>query len=202
MNCNWKIFWENFNRCLDCRVQEQFPSSLVPIYGRGVLMARYDDPDWQRHADNDAPEFSGGLERGAETWSEDGRAHGPKFASLSEGERAAGQTYATHLPSMFVVGHVDYVRAVSLRPVGPEQTELTAEWLFAPEALTSDAFDLDNIVSLGVQVLEEDAAVCEINQRGLHSARHEAGVLMPEEYDIHRFHRWVRQQHERIANRE
>ena len=89
---------------------------------------------------------------------------------------------------MFVVGHVDYVRTVSLRPVGPEQTELTAEWLFAPDALASDAFDLDNIVSFGVQVLEEDAAVCEINQRGLHSARHEAGVLMPEEYDIHRFH--------------
>ena len=123
----------------------------------------------QRHADNDAPEFSGGLRDGAETWSADGRAHGPKFPGLTEAERAAGQTYATHLPSMFVVGHVDYVRTVSLRPLGPEQTELTAEWLFAPEALASDSFDLDNIVSFGMQVLEEDAAVCEINQRGLHS---------------------------------
>jgi Rieske 2Fe-2S family protein len=201
MNCNWKIFWENFNECLHCPGVHKHLSQLVPIYGRG-LMARHDDPEWQRHADNDAPEFSGGLKRGAETWSGDGRAHGPKFASLSESERAAGQTYATHLPSMFVVGHVDYVRTVSLRPVGPEQTELTAEWLFAPEALASDAFDLDNIVSFGVQVLEEDAAVCEINQRGLHSARHQAGVLMPEEYDIHRFHRWVRAQHDGIASSE
>jgi phenylpropionate dioxygenase-like ring-hydroxylating dioxygenase large terminal subunit len=196
MNCNWKIFWENFNECLHCPGVHKHLSQLVPIYGRG-LMARHDDPEWQRHADNDAPEFSGGLKKGAETWSGDGRAHGPKFTGLSESERAAGQTYATHLPSMFVVGHVDYVRTVSLRPVGPQQTELTAEWLFAPEALASDAFDLDNIVSFGVQVLEEDAAVCEINQRGLHSARHEAGVLMPEEYDIHRFHRWVRGQHDR-----
>ena len=138
MNCNWKIFWENFNECLHCPGVHKHLSQLVPIYGRG-LMARHDDPDWQRHADNDAPEFSGGLKRGAETWSEDGRAHGPKFAGLSESERAAGQTYATHLPSMFVVGHVDYVRTVSLRPVGPEQTELTAEWLFAPEALASDS---------------------------------------------------------------
>jgi Rieske 2Fe-2S family protein len=60
-----------------------------------------------------------------------------------------------------------------------------------PEALSSGA-DLDNIVAFGRQVLEEDAAVCEINQRGLHSMRHQAGVLMPEEYDLHRFHEWVR----------
>ena len=54
---------------------------------------------------------------------------------------------------------------------------------------------LDNIVAFGRQVLEEDAAVCELNQRGLHSRRHKAGVLMPEEYELHRFHRWVAEQH-------
>ena len=136
MNCNWKIFWENFNECLHCPGVHKHLSQLVPIYGRG-LMARHDDPEWERHADNDAPEFSGGLRAGAETWSRDGQAHGPIFAGLSDSERAAGQTYATHLPSMFVVGHVDYVRTVRLAPLGPEQTELTAEWLFSPEALAA-----------------------------------------------------------------
>lgn len=194
MKCNWKIFWENFNECLHCPGVHKHLSQLVPIYGRG-LMARHDDPEWERHADNDAPEFSGGLKAGAETWSQDGRAHGPKFPGLSAAEQAAGQTYATHLPSMFVVGHVDYVRTVSLRPIGPEETELTAEWLFTPQALASESLELDNIVSFGKQVLEEDAAVCELNQRGLHSARHKAGVLMPEEYDIKRFHDWVRAEH-------
>ncbi len=48
------------------------------------------------------------------------------------------------------------------------------------------------------RVLEEDAAVCELNQRGLHSRRHKAGVLMPEEYDLHRFHRWVGEQHKAL----
>jgi Rieske 2Fe-2S family protein len=196
MNCNWKVFWENFNECLHCPGVHKHLSQLVPIYGRG-LMARHDDPEWERHADNDSPEFSGGLRKGAETWSEDGRARGPKFPGLTAAEQAAGQVYASHLPSMFVVGHVDYVRSVSLRPLGADQTELTAEWLFAPEALASDAFDLDNIVSFGTEVLEEDAAVCELNQRGLRSARHEAGVLMPEEYDIKRFHDWVRTEHAR-----
>jgi Rieske 2Fe-2S family protein len=80
-----------------------------------------------------------------------------------------------------------------VRPFSPEETELTAEWLFAPDALAQT--DIDNIVAFGTQVLEEDAAICEINQRGLRSMRHEAGVLMPEEYDLRRFHEWVRQRH-------
>ncbi|CCV07607.1 putative dioxygenase [Mesorhizobium metallidurans STM 2683] len=192
MNCNWKIFWENFNECLHCPGVHKDLSRLVPIYGRG-LMGRHDDPQWARHADNDAPEFSGGLRAGAETWSSDGQAHGPVFADLTPAERAAGQTYATSLPSMFIVGHVDYVRTVRLVPLGPEQTELTAEWLFSSEALEAPSADIDNIVAFGRQVLEEDAGICEVNQKGLRSMRHKAGVLMPEEYDLHRFHNWVRE---------
>ncbi|MER9893554.1 aromatic ring-hydroxylating dioxygenase subunit alpha [Mesorhizobium sp. M0119] len=194
MNCNWKIFWENFNECLHCPGVHKDLSRLVPIYGRG-LMGRHDDPEWARHADNDAPEFSGGLRAGAETWSRDGRVHGSVFSGLTPAERTAGQTYATSLPSMFVVGHVDYVRTVRLVPLGPEQTELTAEWLFSPEALADPAADIDNIIAFGTQVLEEDADICEVNQMGLRSMRHKAGVLMPEEYDLHRFHNWVRERH-------
>jgi Rieske 2Fe-2S family protein len=84
---------------------------------------------------------------------------------------------------------------VRLVPLGPEQTELTAEWLFLPEAVAAPQSDIDNIIAFGTQVLEEDAAICEVNQKGLRSMRHQAGVLMPEEYDLHRFHNWVRERH-------
>jgi Rieske 2Fe-2S family protein len=197
MECNWKIFWENFNECLHCPGVHKHLSALVPIYGRG-LMARHDDPEWAIHADNDSPQFAGGLRAGAESWSSDGRALAHSFPGLTEAERQAGQTYAMSLPSMFIVGHVDYVRTVRLVPLGPDRTELTAEWLFPPEALADDP-DLDNVVSFGKVVLEEDAAICEINQRGLHAHPHLSGVLMPEEYDLHRFHEWVRDQHRRHA---
>jgi len=40
-------------------------------------------------------------------------------------------------------------------------------------------------------VMREDASICEVAQRGLHAAPHEHGVLMPEEYDVWRFQRWV-----------
>jgi Rieske 2Fe-2S family protein len=194
MNCNWKIFWENFNECLHCPGVHKHLSQLVPIYGRG-LMARHDDPEWQLHADNDEAQYSGGLRAGAETWSADGTALKHQFTTLTENERAAGQNYAMNLPSMFIVGHVDYVRTVRLVPLGPEQTELTAEWLFLPEALEEPGAALENIVSFGTTVLEEDAAICEINQKGLHARPHKAGILMPEEYDLHRFHQWIRASH-------
>lgn len=195
--CNWKVFWENYSECLHCPGVHKHLSQLVPIYGRG-LMAREDDPDWELHAGDDAPEYSGGLREGAQTWSEDGRVHGEVFATLTEAERKAGQHYATHLPSMFVVGHVDYVRAVSLLPLGPGETKLTAEWLF-PRGSVGDAAAVDNVVRFGARVLEEDAVICEVNQRGLGSARHAHGILMPEEYEIARFHRWVRSQHSSAA---
>jgi Rieske 2Fe-2S family protein len=191
MACNWKVFWENFNECLHCPGVHRHLSALVPIYGRG-LMARHDDPDWALHADNDEPRFAGGLRDGAESWSADGQALTSRFEGLSEAERARGQSYATMLPSMFVVGHVDYVRTVRLVPLGPEQTLLTAEWLVLPEALADSGEGLKNIVDFGVEVLDEDAAICEVNQRGLHARPHAAGMLMPEEYEIARFHRWIR----------
>jgi Rieske 2Fe-2S family protein len=194
VECNWKIFWENFNECLHCPGVHKHLSALVPIYGRG-FMARHDDPEWELHADNDQPQYSGGLRNGAETWSSDGQAMKHRFPGLTAAERAAGQNYAMNLPSMFIVGHVDYIRTVRLVPLGPERTELTAEWLFLPEALSDAEGEIDNIVSFGTTVLEEDAAICEVNQKGLRARPHQQGVLMPEEYDLHRFHEWVHEAH-------
>lgn len=190
MACNWKIFWENFNECLHCPGVHPELSALVPIYGRGI-MARHDDPNWETNAESDAPEHAGTLRRGAETWSEDGQGLAFRFAGLTDAEREAGQTYAVCLPSMFIVCHVDYVRTVRLRPLGPDTTELVAEWLVAPEAL-EEKDRLDSIIRFGKLVLQQDADICEVNQRGLGARPHMAGVLMPEEYDLARFHAWVR----------
>lgn len=191
MACNWKVFWENFNECLHCPGVHRDLSALVPIYGRGY-MTRHDDPDWIAHEGDEAPEYSGRLREGAESWSADGRIHALPFAGLTPAERAVGQTYMTHLPSMFVVGHADYVRTVRLLPLGPERTELVAEWLFEPDALPLSQTALDAIVGFARQVLDEDAAACELNQRGLRSAGNASGILMPEEYDVARFQDWVR----------
>jgi len=193
LRCNWKIYWENFNECLHCPTVHPSLSQLVPIYGRGIVREG-DDPNWADHAENPHPKFRGGLRPGAGTWSVDGRVTGVPFAGLSDDDRRRGAVYVTSLPSVFMVGHADYVRTVRLRPLTPESMELRVEYLFSAQTLAKPGFDMHNIVNFANTVLREDGEVCELNQRGLRAAPHAAGVVMPEEYVVLQFHRWVQAQ--------
>jgi Rieske 2Fe-2S family protein len=190
IRCNWKIFWENYNECLHCPGVHPKLSQLVPIYGRGLLEEK-DDPEWHRHAADPNPRFRGGLRQGAKTWSNSGELSGTAFPDVSAADRKLGAIYLTGLPSMFLVGHADYVRVVRLRPLGPEDTELRVEYLFAAATLAQPGFNPRDVVDFTNGVMTEDAEVCELNQRGLKAAPHRAGVVMPEEYVIGQFHAWI-----------
>lgn len=185
--CNWKIFWENYNECLHCPGIHPELSDMVPVYGRGYMAAN-EAPDWTP----ETPVPAHQLKEGAKTWSMSGALCGPPFPGLTPEELAAGSTFVTLLPTMFVVAHADYARAVSLRPLGPERTELRAEFLFRPETLKASGFDLDDVVRFATMVMQQDGEACEINQRGLHSSRYRNGTLMPQEFEVHRFHEWIR----------
>ena len=191
IQCNWKVFWENYNECLHCPGVHPRLAQLVPLFGR-ALLERRDDPSWQDHADDDDPKYGGGLRSGAESWSMDGKPVGVPFTGVSPEDRKAGHVYLTSLPSMFIVAHVDYVRVVRLRPLGPERTEMSIEFLFLPETLADPQRDLMNAVEFTNIVMSEDAEICELNQRGLRALPHAGGVLMPEEYAIRQFQNWVR----------
>jgi glycine betaine catabolism A len=184
--CNWKIFWENYNECLHCPGVHPSLSQRVPVYARGI-MAPNEASDWIP-SEPSAPSLSAG----ARSWTVSGAPCGPEFADLTEDERATGMNFLTFLPTMFIVAHVDYVRTVSVLPDGPEATRLSVDWLFAPETLAAPGFDISEAVDFPAQVLTEDAAACEMNQRGLASDRYRAGTLMPQEFEIARFHAWLR----------
>ena len=196
MQCNWKVFWENFNECLHCPNLHPELCELVPLYGRRISGIR-DAPDWQEHSDSDDPKYAGGLRANAHSWSSSGNTCGPTFADLTEQEVARGQSYFTSLPSVFIACHADYMRTVRILPLGPEQTAIEVEWLFQPETLARDDFDLKDVTEFAILVLMQDAAASELNQQGLHSRRFEQGVLMPEEHHVKRFQDWVR---EKTAN--
>ena len=189
--CNWKVFWENYNECLHCPGVHPRLAQLVPIFGR-ALLERRDDPAWHDHADDDDPRYGGGLRAGAESWSMDGGPAGVAFPGVGAADRKAGHIYMTSVPSVFIVAHVDYVRVVRLLPLGPEQTAMSIEFLFLPETLADQRRNIMNAVEFTDIVMSEDAAVCELNQRGLHALPHAAGVLMPEEYAIRQFQDWVK----------
>ena len=192
LDCNWKVFWENFNECLHCPNIHPELSELVPIYGRGI-MARRDDPDWSAYPDDASPRLSGGLRDGAQTWSMDGQALG-RLPGLTDDDLDTGQRYVTVMPSVFIAHHVDYVRVVRITPISPTEMELSAEWLFHPEMLAQSDFDHKRITDFAILVMEQDGRACEINQAGLGAAGFKQGVLLQEEYEVFLFQDWVRSQ--------
>jgi Rieske 2Fe-2S family protein len=86
------------------------------------------------------------------------------------------------------------VRSSRLLPLGPEETELEIEWLFPRPTLEDSTIDIRKVCDFSAQVMAEDAVACATNQRGLRSAPHTRGMLMPEEYDVLRLHQWLRAQ--------
>ena len=191
IECNWKTFWENFNECLHCPAVHPSLTRLVPLFTRRIVNPM-DVPDWKEHAGSDDPRYRGGLRAGAQTWSTDGSAQGAQIESLTREDLDRGHCYASSWPSVFIGGYADHVRTVSMRPMGPERTELRVEWLLTAQTAASPDYDRSNIVDFAKTVMEEDARACELNQRGLHAAPMTQGVLMPEEYLVKRFHDWVR----------
>ena len=199
MACNWKSYWDNYNECLHCPHVHPELSALVPIYQRGLLDPE-DRPDWRNHENDPHPKYRGGVKEGAETWSKDGSTQGQYFKGLSQADVYRRVTFADFMPSAYFVGHVDYMRVVQLIPLGPEEMELRMEALFMPETLEDPNFNIKNLTDFAIKVLEEDGAASENNQRGMHAAPFERGVLMPEEYAVKRFQDWVRAQLERPIN--
>ncbi|MEM7293198.1 MAG: aromatic ring-hydroxylating dioxygenase subunit alpha [Pseudomonadota bacterium] len=191
MACNWKTFWDNFNECLHCPNVHPGLTDLVPVYRQGVLSPR-DVPNWQDKKSKQGSEVWENLRAGAQTWTMDGDTQGYRFDSLNEEELARGHTYAVTLPGTFLGCHADHVRIARITPTGPEETEIAIEWLVIKEALQDPHYDLANVYEFGIQVLEEDCAVAELNQRGMHAAPFDQGVLMPEEYYVKAFQDWVR----------
>ena len=186
LECNWKGFWENYSECLHCPGIHPELCDMVPVYGRGIMGAN-EAPDWTP----DVP-VQPNLKPGAQSWTLSGAPCGPVFPGLTQGERDAGYTFVTLWPSVFVVAHVDYVRAVRLEPVSATQTRLIAEWYFPPETLAQPGFDAAKVAGFAQIVLDQDGDAAEMNQRGLASPAFQRATLMPEEYEIARFHAWIR----------
>ncbi len=188
--CNWKVFWENYSECLHCPGIHPELCDMVPVYGSGLM-----DPSEALGWTPDQPRGRN-LRDGAESWTLTGAPCGPVFPGLTPAEREAGYAFVTLWPSVYVVAHVDYVRSVRIVPLTPTTTRLIAEWHFPPETLAQPGFDAAQVAAFAMIVLQQDAAAAEMNQRGLASPAFTAARLMPEEYEIHRFHRWLSEQME------
>jgi Rieske 2Fe-2S family protein len=187
--CNWKLFWENYSECYHCPGIHPELCRVMPIYREGLLS----------YADSraGAPPGNAGDSRprvapGFVTWTLNGQTKLPLIDGPSTADRALGAVFASFTANLFVVAHPDYVRSVRIAPRGPEQIELTIDWLLPPGVAERHADELETMITLGRLVVAQDGRACELNQRGLRSRRHREGVLMPQEAALHEFHEWLR----------
>jgi Rieske 2Fe-2S family protein len=184
LNCNWKIFWENYSECYHCpRIHPEL-CRIMPLYKQGV----FDSADLAVRQ----PASDAGDTRPA-SWTLDGKSTVPLIPGLDEQDISAGVAFASFTASMFVVAHPDYVRSVRMLPVGPESVELIVDWLLLPDIAKAHAAALERVFEMGRLLVEQDGRVCELNQQGLKSRRHEHGVLVPQEYALWDFHQWLRE---------
>jgi Rieske 2Fe-2S family protein len=187
--CNWKVFWENYSECYHCPGVHPELCCVVPLYREGLLS--YADSATPP-APEDANETRPHVAPGHVTWTLDGQTGLPLIEGPSEADRALGVAFASFTASLFVVAHPDYVRSVRIAPRGPEQVELTVDWLLPDGVAERHPGELERMYALGRLVVAQDGRVCELNQQGLRSRRHRAGVLMPQEQSVREFHAWLR----------
>ena len=192
VQCNWKIYWENYSECLHCPNIHPELSELVPLYQRRLVDIQ-DHPEWDilKQTETHA-KFHGGLKKGAQTWSADGSSQGHTIKEVQSELESRGQVYISTWPTMFLGIYGDHIRIVRLIPVNSEEVELTAEWLFPETTLADPDYKMDNVVDFGILVMKQDANISEVNQRGVYNLGKSSGVLMPEEYIIKSFHQYVK----------
>ena len=177
---NWKIYWENYSECYHCPRVHPSLCHVMPVYKLGTFDSA-EIPGWTREDDGDA-----------ETWSMDGKSFLPPLDGLSDEELNTIVTFASFTGSMYIAAHRDYVRTVRLLPRGPENVDLIIDWLLSAEQANRTEEELRSIIDFPAQVIAEDGEMCELNQKGLRSLRHNHGTLVEQEYELYDFHNWLR----------
>ena len=153
------------------------------MFSRRIINPQ-DLPDWIPKSKDSDPKFSGGLKKGAETWSENGLAQGCKSNSLTESDLLKGHVYASSWPSIFIGGYADHVRIVRVSPIESEKVKISAEWLFEKKTLKNKNYNKENVISFACKIMEQDAKACELNQKGIKTREDLAELSVEELTDV------------------
>jgi Rieske 2Fe-2S family protein len=189
IDCNWKIYWENYSECYHCPRLHPELCKIMPVFAKGVS----DDaelPGWKPRFEGD--KGFGRVADNATTWTMDGQSPLPLLEGLTGEERDTGLMFMSVPASFYIVAHPDYVRSARIVPRGPERIDLIIDWLLPADIGEVSEDTIQRISALPMLVIDQDGEACELNQQGLHSRRFERGVLVAQEYGLWDFHEWLR----------
>jgi len=174
---NWKLIVENFNECAHCAAVHPELSAQVPDFKAGRVSGQ----------EGGASRFGPGVTSLTTT----GTTARPPLPSLAPPDLDAyyGDTLK---PNVFLNLHPDYVVVHVLRPLAPDRTRITCDWLFDPAVAAAPDFDPSDAVTFWDLVNRQDWEVCELAQQGVTSRVYATGGLYaPNERHIRRFNDWV-----------
>lgn len=160
---NWKLLFENYSECYHCPLIHPALTALSPpSSGRNDLV--------------DGP-FLGGpmdLSEDVHSMTIGGHTARPPIQSLPRDEHQHVYYY-TIFPNMLLSLHPDYVLVHTMRPLGPQRTHITCEWLFETEVMARPGFDPSDAVAFWDMTNRQDWHACEQSQLGINSRKYVPG---------------------------
>jgi len=166
---NWKLIFQNFSECY------HFP----PVHPALAKISHY------RSGANDLREggLLGGymlINDGTESLTTSGRRCAAPITDMPA-EQLRRVYYYSIFPSLFLTIQPDFVMATRIEPLAADRTQITAEFLFAPEAAARPGFDPSDGVELWDLTNRQDWRMCELALEGISSRVYQPGIYSADE---------------------
>ena len=160
---NWKLIVQNYSECYHCPI----------IHPALEKLSHYRDTE----NDLDEGPFLGGPMRiGQEGGglSTNGKRAAAPLPGV-KGENLQRAYYYLLFPNLLVSPQPDFVMIHHLQRVAPYHTRIVCQWLYHPEAITTDGFDPQPTLDLWDEINRQDWRVSELTQEGVGSRAYRPG---------------------------
>jgi glycine betaine catabolism A len=166
---NWKLIFQNFSECYHC----------PPVHPALAKISHW------RSGANDLREggLLGGymlINEGTESLTMSGNRCAPPITDMTREESRRVYYYSLY-PSLFLTIQPDFVMATRIEPLAADRTRITAEFLFAPEAVSRPGFDPSDGVELWDLTNRQDWRMCELALEGISSRAYRPGLYSADE---------------------
>ncbi len=176
--CNWKLIFQNYSECYHCPLVHPQLDKLSPSdSGRNDLV--------------EGPVLGGYSEFRATGMSltTTGRSTRPPVGTVA-GADLDRAYYYTIFPSLLLSLHRDYAMVHVVRPIAPDRTTVTCQWLFDPRTMAAPDFDPADAVDFWDVTNRQDWHINELTQQGIESRAYQPGPYANQEGLLAAFDRY------------
>ena len=192
IQANWKIVTENFWECYHCgpahpeleqvmgyvraadskRAQQQYDAYVAKweqdTASRGFVTGSSTSETGLCEHTVRIP-----IREGFVTQSRGGQPVAPLMGDYQEYD--GGVTAIQFFPLNWIVACNDHAMLSRFTPVSPQTTEVEITWLVDGNAREGEDYSVEDVTWLWAKTVEQDAWLCENNQRGVNSRRYQPG---------------------------